>query len=175
MIADACDLTLDPNTASLDVILTEENKKATNVAGKQSYPDHPDRFKHNQVLCEQGLTGRHYWEVECASTNVGVAYKSIERTGDSSSEFCLGLNEKSWCWNHTGCFRHNNPRTEFMNKTTRSTIGVYLDWPAGILSFFEVLPDKWTHLYTVCTTFTEPLHPGFHLDDNGSVYICKIK
>ncbi|KAM9346020.1 NACHT, LRR and PYD domains-containing protein 3-like [Symphorus nematophorus] len=166
----ACDLTLDPNTAGQCVILTEENKKAMYVTEKQSYPDHPDRFHCGQVLCEEGLTRRHYWEVECHCADVGVAYKGIDGEGD----FSLGENEKSWCWNHTGSFHHNNSHMEFMTDTLRGTIGVYLDWPAGILSFFEVSPDKWTHLYTICTTFIEPLHPGFYLD-NGSVYICKIK
>lgn len=156
------------------MILTDENKKATCVS-EQPYPDNPDRFDCCQVLCEEGLTGRHYWEVECDSVDVGVAYKSIDREGDCSSEFSLGKNEKSWCWAHNGCFSHNNSYLEFMDlDTCRSTIGVYLDWPAGVLSFFEVSPDTLTHLHTVCTTFTEPLHPGFFLE-NGSLYLCKVK
>ncbi|XP_076608363.1 NACHT, LRR and PYD domains-containing protein 3-like [Chaetodon auriga] len=170
----ACDLTLDPHTAGVDIVLTEDNKKAMYVPEKQSYPDNPERFDCRQVLCEEGLTGRHYWEVECVWSDVGMAYKSIDRVGNNSVDFSLGRNEKSWCWCHEGRFYHNNSCLEFMDDTRRSMIGVYLDWPAGILSFFEVFPDTLTHLYTVRTTFTEPLHPGFSLDD-GSVYICKIK
>ncbi|XP_075942626.1 NACHT, LRR and PYD domains-containing protein 3-like isoform X2 [Anarhichas minor] len=171
----ACDLTLDLNTAGLNAVLSEENKKATCVHEKQPYPENPERFEHCQVLCEEGLTGRHYWEVECDSADVGVAYKSMDRVNDSSSECSLGKNEKSWCWFSNGSFCHNDSDFEFMDcATKRSTIGVYLDWPAGVLSFFEVFPDKLTHLYTVCTTFTEPLHPGFSFTD-GSVYLCKIK
>ncbi|XP_070779704.1 NLR family CARD domain-containing protein 3-like [Enoplosus armatus] len=171
-----CDLTLDLNTAGKMIILTEENKKATLVNEKQPYPDNPERFNGHQVLCEEGLTGRHYWEVECdSSADVGVAYKSIDRVADYSSEITLGQNEKSWCWFHNGSFYHNNSCQEFMDcVTVRSTIGVYLDWPAGILSFFEVFPDTLTHLYTVRTTFTEPLHPGVSLE-YGSIYLRKIK
>ncbi|XP_059203805.1 NLR family CARD domain-containing protein 3-like isoform X2 [Centropristis striata] len=171
----ACNLTLDPNTAGLNAILTKENKKATHVGEKQPYPKHPDRFDATQVLCEEGLTGRHYWEVECDSADVGVAYKSIDRVADCSSELSLGGNEKSWCWMHEGSFRHNNSNVKCVNRATyRSTIGVYLDWPAGILSFFEVLPDALSHLYTVCTTFTEPLYAGFSFA-YGSVYLPKLK
>ncbi|XP_041812999.1 NACHT, LRR and PYD domains-containing protein 3-like isoform X2 [Chelmon rostratus] len=170
----ACDLTLDPNTAAVNISLTEDKKEAIYVGEKQSYPDHPERFDSRQVLCEEGLTGRHYWEVECVRSDVGVAYKSMDRVGDCSSQFSLGNNEKSWCWFYEGRFHHNNSCLKFMHQTSRSTIGVYLDWPAGILSFFEVFPDTLTHLYTVRTTFTEPLHPGFGLDD-GSVCLCKIK
>ncbi|XP_039977164.1 protein NLRC3-like isoform X2 [Xiphias gladius] len=171
----ACDLTLDLNTASVNIILTEGNKMATWVVEKQPYPDHPDRFESYQVLCEEGLTGRHYWEVECYSADVGVAYKSIDRVADCSSEVSFGRNEKSWCWFDEGSFCHNNSCLKFMYcSTRRSTMGVYLDWPAGILSFFEVLPDKLIHRYTVHTTFTEPLHPGFTVAQ-GSIYLCKIK
>nr|XP_046271083.1 NLR family CARD domain-containing protein 3-like isoform X2 [Scatophagus argus]XP_046271084.1 NLR family CARD domain-containing protein 3-like isoform X2 [Scatophagus argus]XP_046271085.1 NLR family CARD domain-containing protein 3-like isoform X2 [Scatophagus argus]XP_046271086.1 NLR family CARD domain-containing protein 3-like isoform X2 [Scatophagus argus] len=170
----ACDLTLDPKTAGINLLLTEKNKKATFVQERQSYPDNPERFHCRQVLCEEGLSGRHYWEVECVSADVGVAYKSIDRNGDASSEFSLGKNENSWCWFSGGRIYHNNSEITVSHSTHRSTIGVYLDWPLGILSFFEVFPDTLTHLYTVHTTFTEPLHPGFHLGD-GSIYICKIK
>uniref|UniRef100_A0A8C4ITH1 Protein NLRC3 n=1 Tax=Dicentrarchus labrax TaxID=13489 RepID=A0A8C4ITH1_DICLA len=165
----ACDLTLDPNTADVNIILTEENKKATYVSEKQPYPDNPDRFACFQVLCEEGLTDRHYWEVECFSANFGMTYKSIARVSDCSAEMSLGKNEMSWCWFYEGAFYHNNSCLEFMDCATHSsTIGVYLDWPAGILSFFEVFPDTLTHLYTVRTTFTEPLHPGFCLYPLGN-------
>ncbi|XP_071330240.1 NLR family CARD domain-containing protein 3-like isoform X2 [Trachinotus anak] len=169
----ACDLTLDFNTADVNIILTEENKRATYVSEKQPYPNHRDRFEEVQVLCEEGLTGRHYWEVECDSADVGVAYKSIDRVADCSSDVSLGRNEKSWCWCE-GSFYHNNSCLKFIgNSTRKGTIGVFLDWPAGILSFFQVLPDTLIHLYTACTTFTEPLHPGFSLP-YGSIYLCKV-
>ncbi|XP_039861874.1 NLR family CARD domain-containing protein 3-like isoform X3 [Simochromis diagramma] len=169
----ACDLTLDPNTAGVNIILTKENRMAEYAPEKQPYPDHPDRFNTLQVLCEEGLTGRHYWEAKCSHANVGVAYKSIDREGDFASDYSLGKNEKSWCWMNDGCFYHNNSCINFAALYS-PIIGVYLDWPAGILSFFKVSPDTVTHLYTVNTTFTEPLHAGFSLD-NGSVYLCKIK
>lgn len=172
----ACDLTLDPNTAGVNIIFTRENRMAEYVPEKQPYPDRPDRFDAIQVLCEEGLTGRHYWEAECFRADVGVAYKSIDRAGDFAFDFSLGKNEKSWCWMNDGCFYHNNSCINFVDYSTLTShiIGVYLDWPAGILSFFEVSRDTVTHLYTVHTTFTEPLHAGFSLD-NGSVYLCKIK
>ncbi|XP_026181475.1 protein NLRC3-like isoform X2 [Mastacembelus armatus] len=170
----ACDLTLDPNTAGVHIVVTEDKKMATYDNEKQPYPEHSDRFPTSQVLCEDGLTGRHYWEVECVLADVGVAYKSIKRDGDCSSEYSLGGNEKSWCWDNEGRFLHNSFKEEFLTSTKRSTIGVYLDWPAGILCFFEVFTDELTLLYSVRTTFTEPLHPGFSLA-HGSVRLCKIK
>ncbi|XP_033999308.1 protein NLRC3-like isoform X2 [Trematomus bernacchii] len=173
----ASDLTLDPNTACVNAILTENNKRADYVEEKQPYPDHPDRFKICQVLCEEGLTGRHYWEVECPMADVGVAYKSIDRMGDCARESIFGENEKSWCLTFDGFFKHNCSEGFIVHdefNSSQSTVGVYLDWPAGILSFFEVLPDTLTHLYTVSTTFNKPLHPGFFILPYGSIYFHKL-
>uniref|UniRef100_A0A096LQU5 B30.2/SPRY domain-containing protein n=1 Tax=Poecilia formosa TaxID=48698 RepID=A0A096LQU5_POEFO len=169
----ACDLTLDENTAGRTITLTQDNKQAHFHQEKQHYPYHPDRFDSSQVLCKEGLTERHYWEVEfhrLSDGEVGVAYKSITRSGDSSREFSLGQNEKSWSWSIDGTFSHSGSTEWFLTEFKTLSLGVYLDWPAGILSFFEVSPDELTHLYTVRTTFTEPLYPGFGLT-YGSMYI----
>ncbi|XP_014908963.1 protein NLRC3-like isoform X1 [Poecilia latipinna] len=169
----ACDLTLDENTAGRTITLTQDNKQAHFHQEKQHYPYHPDRFDSSQILCKEGLTERHYWEVEfhrLSDGEVGVAYKSITRSGDSSPEYSLGQNEKSWSWSIDGTFSHSGSTEWFLTEFKTLSLGVYLDWPAGILSFFEVSPDELTHLYTVRTTFTEPLYPGFGLT-YGSMYI----
>ncbi|KAJ8362894.1 hypothetical protein SKAU_G00117250 [Synaphobranchus kaupii] len=46
---------------------------------------------------------------------------------------------------------------------TTSNIGVYLDWPAGTLSFYKITTGSVTHLHTFHTTFTEPVYPAFGL------------
>ena len=62
---DACELTLDPNTAHRVLSLSEDNRKVTRVREQQLYPDHPERFgSWPQVLSRESLTGRCYWEVE---------------------------------------------------------------------------------------------------------------
>lgn len=40
---------------------------------------------------------------------------------------------------------------------------VYLDFPAGSLSFYTVAPGTTTHLHTFSATFTEALFAGFGL------------
>ncbi|KTG38408.1 hypothetical protein cypCar_00018226, partial [Cyprinus carpio] len=100
----ACDLTLDPNTANTQLILSEENKKITYVKDHQPYPDHPERFDDiPQVLCRESLTGRCYWVVEWGSredergswARIAVAYKGISRKEGTVCK--LGYNDKSWC------------------------------------------------------------------------------
>ncbi|KAM4714179.1 tripartite motif-containing protein 16-like [Anableps anableps] len=59
------EITLDPNTANINLFLSKGNRKVTFTVQQQSYPDHPDRFiGHYQVLSRESLTGRCYWEVE---------------------------------------------------------------------------------------------------------------
>ncbi|KAL0201283.1 hypothetical protein M9458_004470, partial [Cirrhinus mrigala] len=73
------------------------NKVVTNVKNFQSHREHSDRFDHwYQVLNNEILNGRCYWEVERkGSVNISVSYKSITRKGWSlSGEF--GLNDCSW-------------------------------------------------------------------------------
>ena len=94
---DACELTLDPNTAHRDLSLSEDNRKVTRVGEQQSYPDHPERFDSwPQVLSRESLTGRCYWEVEWEGwVDIGVTYRGITRRGEGDDSR-LGWNNKSW-------------------------------------------------------------------------------
>uniref|UniRef100_A0AAY5K380 B30.2/SPRY domain-containing protein n=1 Tax=Esox lucius TaxID=8010 RepID=A0AAY5K380_ESOLU len=175
-----CDLTLDPNTVNINLSLSEENRKVTWRREEQLYPDHPERFEDwPQVLCREGLSGRCYWEVELSGRGacIGVTYKGINRRG-YGDDCCLGYNEKSWSLNCDGnsySASHNNKTTVIpVTLSDPHRVGVYLDWPAGTLSFYRVSSDTLTHLYTFNTTFTEPLYPGFRVYTDSSVSLCQM-
>uniref|UniRef100_A0A3P8U0X9 B30.2/SPRY domain-containing protein n=1 Tax=Amphiprion percula TaxID=161767 RepID=A0A3P8U0X9_AMPPE len=161
----ACELTLDPNTANIKLSLSEDNRKVTAVTEEQLYPEHPDRFNHwKQVLCREGLTGRCYWEVEWKGwVNIGVTYRRIKRKG-KDDDCCLGENSQSWglfCSGNGFSACHNKRTTDIRAPSSFDSgrAAVYLDWPAGSLSFYRVSSDTLVHLHTFNTTFTEPLHP----------------
>ena len=156
----------------------------TQVVEDQHYEDHPDRLDHPQVLCREGLSGgRYYWEVERDGdgTFIGVAYKGMKRKGGKIDRR-IGLNRKSWClvcydsaynFYHNGVIRYSRPDT----CPDSDRVGVYLDWPAGTLSFYSVSSfGTLTHLHTEHTTFTEPLYPGFimYSSDYTSLTLCPI-
>ncbi|KAM9471478.1 NACHT, LRR and PYD domains-containing protein 12-like isoform 4-T4 [Salvelinus alpinus] len=176
-----CDLTLDPNTAHRLLSLSEENRKVTCRRQERRYPDHPERFEVcQQVLCREGLTGRCYWEVERGGggADIGVTYKGISRRG-RGNDCVIGSNDKSWslfCSDKSYNARHNNAHTTIdVLSSSSHRVGVYLDWPAGTLSFYRVSSDTLTHLYTFHTIFTEPLYPGFRVYDvNSSVSLCQL-
>ncbi|CAL8238623.1 unnamed protein product, partial [Lota lota] len=184
----ACELTLDPNTAHRRLSLSEDNRKVTRVREDQSYPDHPERFdSHTQVLCREALTGRCYWEVEWeGAVNIGVTYRGITRRG-GGYDSRLGWNNKSWnlyCHHDDGYTARYNGSTTFIRLPPPGSkrVGVYLDRPAGTLSFYRVSPDvggssdTLTHIHTFQSTFTqEDLLPGFGLwRDGASVSLCRL-
>ncbi|XP_030609575.1 tripartite motif-containing protein 16-like [Archocentrus centrarchus] len=172
------EITLDPNTAHRKLLLSEGNRKVTRMKQQQSYSDHPDRFTvWCQVLSRESLTGRCYWEVEWrgGGVEIAVAYKNISRAG-SSEECAFGFNDKSWslrCYSNSYKFFYNKVQTDLSGPRS-STVGVYLDHRAGILSFYSV-SETMTLLHRVQTTFTQPLYAGVYLYDGATAEFIKLK
>ena len=153
--------------------LSEDLREVKRVGEDQSHPDHPERFDSwPQVLCREGLTGRCYWEVERrGGVDIGVTYRGITRRGEGDDSQ-LGGNNKSWslyCYDDGYTAWYNGSRTDLPLPPSGSTrVGVYLDRPAGSLSFYRVSPGvggsshTLTLIHTFSTTFTqEDLLPGF--------------
>ncbi|XP_040904786.1 NLR family CARD domain-containing protein 3-like, partial [Toxotes jaculatrix] len=173
-----CELTIDTNTVNRKIKLSDNNRKVTHVEEDQSYPDHPDRFDQwPQLLCSNGLTGRCYWEVEwTGDVDISVSYRGIRRKGDR--ENCVfEWNDQSWslsCSDDGYSVWHNNRMTSISSSSSSSSssvsdrVAMYVDCPAGSLSFYRVSSDSLIHLYNFNTTFTEPLYPGFGLWSSGS-------
>nr|AIC84039.1 Tx beta-subunit [Scorpaenopsis oxycephala]AIC84048.1 Tx beta-subunit [Scorpaenopsis oxycephala] len=165
-----CELTLDPETAHPALHLSEGNKKA--MSGKpQPSDNNPERFDHyQQVLCNEGLSKRHYWEVEwCGYVRVGITYKAIQRkTSDSVN--AVGQNLASWAFDYDPksgyCHIYGNEKTPVKVASPGfDRLGVYLDWPAGTLSFYMVTSTWVTHLHTFSAKFYEAVYPAFLIGD----------
>ncbi|XP_054893334.1 tripartite motif-containing protein 16-like [Poeciliopsis prolifica] len=175
----SCETILDRKTANTLLVLSEGNRKVTRMDQHQSYSSHPDRFTYwPQVLSRESLTGRCYWEVKWSGIQVliSITYKKISRAG-RGKESLLGYNDKSWalvCQQNNFGFRHNNIWTNISGPGS-SRIGVFLDYTAGLLSFYRV-SETMTLLHRVQTTFTQPLLAGVCVDDIGdSAEFCKVK
>ncbi|XP_060743567.1 E3 ubiquitin/ISG15 ligase TRIM25-like isoform X2 [Tachysurus vachellii] len=173
-----CYLTLDPNTAHHQLILSEKNRVVTRSETRQRYSDHPERFdSYTQVLCKESVCGRCYWEVEWSGdVDISVSYKEISRKG-GGYECLFGYNSQSWslrCFSSSVSFWHNNIKTELRGPSS-SRIGVYVDHSAGTLSFYSV-SDTMRLLHRVHTTFTQPLYAGVSMwSNNSSVRFCDPK
>ncbi|XP_060939497.1 tripartite motif-containing protein 16-like, partial [Limanda limanda] len=174
------EITLDRNTAHVDLLLSEGNRKVRHMSRQQSYSDHPDRFTdYTQVLSSESLTGRCYWEVEMkvgvGGVYLAVTYKNISRAGGLTGIF--GFNDKSWslyCGRTSYGFHYNRIETQVSGPVS-SRVGVYLDHRAGVLSFYSV-SDTMTLLHRVQTTFTQPLYAGVCVYWSGAAAeFCKLK
>ncbi|XP_039908325.1 protein NLRC3-like [Simochromis diagramma] len=176
----SCQLTIDTNTVNTKLQLSDNNRKVTRVEEVQSYPDHPDRFDYwAQLLCRNGLTGRCYWEVEWrGSVYISVSYRSIRRKG-GGDDCVFGWNDQSWSLSFSDdgplhvC--HNKIQTTISSSSSSSVsnrAAVYVDCPAGTLSFYKVSSDTLIHLHTFNTTFTQTLYPGFAVGPGASVSLC---
>ncbi|XP_076745429.1 protein NLRC3-like [Maylandia zebra] len=180
----SCQLTIDTNTVNTKLQLSDNNRKVTCVKEVQSYPDHPDRFDglYPQLLCRNGLTGRCYWEVEWrGNVDISVSYRSIRRKGHSY-DCGFGYHDQSWSLfcsdDGPRSVWHNNSYTSISSSSSSSSsvsnrAAVYVDCPAGTLSFYRVSSDTLIHLHTFNTTFTQTLYPGFRFWTPGdSVSLC---
>ncbi|XP_051264353.1 protein NLRC3 isoform X2 [Dicentrarchus labrax] len=175
----ACELTVDPNTAHRFLRLSDNNRKMTSVRQNQPHPVTPERFNHCQVLCENDLTGRCYWEVEwTGDVLIAVTYKGIRRRGKTDNCW-FGRNDQSWslqCSESSYSVWHKKTETDLRvpARFGSGRVAVYVDCPAGTLSFYKVSSGSLIPLHTFHCTFTEPLYSGFGFGYESSVSICEL-
>uniref|UniRef100_A0A3B4ALT3 Uncharacterized protein n=1 Tax=Periophthalmus magnuspinnatus TaxID=409849 RepID=A0A3B4ALT3_9GOBI len=177
-VRDACELSLDQNTAYRQLYLSKGNKKATLKNDPQDYPDSAARFDSlPQVLCREPLAGgAFYWEVDWSGEGaaIGITYKGIKRTGYGDN--CrIGYNRKSWslfCSDTSYSARHNKDQLE-LHAPYSSRIGVFLDHVGGTLSFYTV-GDTMSLIHRFKATFSEPVYVGFWVWYGSAIRILQL-
>uniref|UniRef100_A0A8C5QFR9 Uncharacterized protein n=1 Tax=Leptobrachium leishanense TaxID=445787 RepID=A0A8C5QFR9_9ANUR len=162
------DILPEVNTAGHYLALSGDLKTITRTYIQQGRPETPDRFNCNQVLSSRYFSsGRHYWEMEGSEFGVwvvGMSYHSINR---KPPESWAGNNNKSWAlifWDNSYHHRHNFISVRLPYRPSCYRIGIFLDYEAGRLSFYE-LCDPVRHLHTFTAAFTEPLHAMLEVDE----------
>lgn len=133
----------------------------------------------SKVLCKEVIWNmRAYWEVEYSGwVVIGVSYEGAGRRANSGPSG-LGENEESWglCWAGT-CYQFwfNGVNKDIMDVPHCSTIGVFIDQPAGIMNFYAVADEgeerRVKLLHKVRTTFKEKILPGFWIGIQSS---CRV-
>ncbi|XP_066577181.1 uncharacterized protein LOC136767313 [Amia ocellicauda] len=152
----AVDVTLDPNTAAPKLILSEDGKQVRHGDKRQVLPDNPERFDLSPcVLGKEGFSsGRHYWEVEVGEKtdwDLGVARESISRKG----QITLSPEDGYWTvWLRIGNEYEalDDPSVLLPLSLKPRTVGVFVDYEGGQVSFYNV--EARSHIYTftvVCT------------------------
>ncbi|XP_071396184.1 E3 ubiquitin-protein ligase TRIM21-like [Centroberyx affinis] len=168
----AVDVTLDPDTAHPNLILSDDGKQVHHGDVKKNLPDNPERFYYYvNVLGKQSFSsGRFYYEVQVkgkAEWGLGVARGSINRTG------LITVSPKKGYWtvwlsNENEYVALADPPVCLSVKSKPQKVGVFVDYEEGLVSFYDVDAAALIYSFTGCT-FTEKLYPFFSpgLNDGG--------
>uniref|UniRef100_A0A452GYX5 Zinc finger protein RFP-like n=1 Tax=Gopherus agassizii TaxID=38772 RepID=A0A452GYX5_9SAUR len=136
----SANVTLDPDTAQLRLVLSEDRKSVRYGDTRQDLPDNPQRFDTDFCVlgCEGFTSGRHCWEVEVEDGQcwaVGVARESVGRKGGISYSPEGGI----WAvlrW--MGQFQVlTSPVTPLPLRRVPSRIQVCLDCDRGQVTFID--------------------------------------
>ncbi|XP_030235330.1 E3 ubiquitin-protein ligase TRIM39-like [Gadus morhua] len=155
------DVTLDPDTAHPQLILSEDGKQVHDGGVVKILPYNPKRFtRYTFVLTRQSFSsGRFYFEVQVKDKTawwLGVARESIDRTGGSrgtpeTGYWTLLYYNDVFLFSDYTSVRH--PLRAGLQK-----VGVFVDYDEGLVSFYDV--EARVHIYSATgCTFTEPLYP----------------
>ncbi|XP_075768863.1 uncharacterized protein LOC142821532 isoform X6 [Pelodiscus sinensis] len=157
------DVTLDPDTAHSKLVLSEDRKSVRHEDTRQDLPDTPERFdSYPEVLGAEGfMGGRRYWEVEVGDKTewtVGVCRESVSRKG----KFPFSPKNGYWLmWLRNGAYKAGTSPSTLLPVSARpSRVGVFLDYEAGEVSFYNVTYRS--HLFTFTGTFSGTLRPYFY-------------
>ncbi|XP_006886670.1 PREDICTED: erythroid membrane-associated protein [Elephantulus edwardii] len=164
-------VTLDPDTAHPKLILSEDLRCVRLGDRKQPVADNPQRFDFVvSVLGSQRFTaGCHYWEV-CVGDKtkwiLGVCSESVSRKGKVTASPSNG----HWLVRQSQGNQYEaltSPQTPLSLREPPRCVGVFLDYEAGLLSFFNVTHKS--HIFTFTHSFSGPLRPFFEpcLHDEG--------
>ncbi|XP_020483622.1 E3 ubiquitin-protein ligase TRIM39-like [Labrus bergylta] len=160
----AVDVTLDPDTAHPDLILSEDGKQVHHGDVTKNLPDNPERFSLCvSVLGKQSFSsGRFYFEVQVKGKTcwfLGVVRESINRKG------LITLSPEESLWSI--CLRNGNKYTALDDPPVRLSlkcrpekVGVFVDYEEGLVSFYDVDSAALIYSFTDCS-FTEKLFPYF--------------
>nr|XP_055073891.1 E3 ubiquitin-protein ligase TRIM39-like [Misgurnus anguillicaudatus] len=160
----AVDVTLDPDTACRNLILSEDRKQVKHGDIELKLPDNPERFdKCVCVLGKEGFSsGRFYFEVQVKDKTewfLGVAREFIKRKRSitlttQKGFWAVALMNENEYWASAG------PPVSLCVKVKPQKVGVFVDYEEGLVCFYDV--ESRSHIYSfTAQTFTEKLFPFF--------------
>ncbi|XP_035604082.1 E3 ubiquitin-protein ligase TRIM39-like isoform X4 [Oncorhynchus keta] len=168
----AVDVTLDPDTAHPNSILSEDGKQVKHGDTWTNRPNTPKRSdKSVNVLGKEGFSsGRFYYEVTVQGKTkweLGVARESINRKGKITLSPYNGY-WTVWLRNGEQYKALSSPCVLLHLREKPQKVGVFVDYEEGQVSFYDVEARSHIYSFTGCT-FTEKLYPYFNpcLNDGG--------
>lgn len=150
----AVDVTLDPETAHPNLVLSYSNKRVHYSDNRKDLPNNPERFVcKSYVFGEQKCSsGRFYVEVEVKQKTawvLGVAHKSIRRKEINP----LYAQDGVWLIYRSSdnLYRAAAGSSFILNlKSDPEKVGVFVDYEEGLISFYDVHTASPIHSFTNC-------------------------
>ncbi len=158
------DVTLDPDTAHPNLILSDDGKQVRHGDIRQKLPDTPERFDACVcVLGKEGFSsGRCYFEVQVKGKTdwtLGVVRESINRKGAITVTPSDGY-WTVWLRNGDEYEAGADPLVSLSLRVKPQRVGVFVDYEEGLVCFYDV--ESSSHIYTfTAQSFTEKLFPFF--------------
>ncbi|XP_049620737.1 butyrophilin subfamily 1 member A1-like [Suncus etruscus] len=167
-----CSVTLDPASASPDIVLSHENKSLT-LKDTSAYSD----LRYN-ILGHEGITsGRCCWEVEIKNGDksiwaLGVCMEDVKRTGFYTESPQKGF----WVIGHNedGYVAFADQGQFLFPRQVIQRLGVFLDYEEGDVSFYDMTDGS--HIFSFPqASFSGTLFPYFMIK-SGNVFltICSV-
>uniref|UniRef100_A0A8C5Z868 E3 ubiquitin-protein ligase TRIM58-like n=1 Tax=Marmota marmota marmota TaxID=9994 RepID=A0A8C5Z868_MARMA len=173
------DVKLDPSTAHPSLLLTADLRSVQDGELWRDVPRNPERF--DTWPCILGLqsfsSGRHYWEVVVgvrAEWGLGVCQDSVQRKGEATPSPENGV----WAlWLLRGCeyMVLTSPSAPLLQLERPRRIGVFLDYEAGEVSFYNVTDGSC--IYSFSQVSSGVLRPYFFVCDESTSLcsLCRVK
>ncbi|XP_075967933.1 zinc-binding protein A33-like [Anarhichas minor] len=160
----AVDVTLDPDTAYPNLILSGDGKQVHHSDVRKELPENSKRFNRCvNVLGKQSFSsGRFYYEVQVkdkTAWDLGVAKESIERKGHIRLSPKVGY-WVLWLRNGDEYVAIDQPSVKLSLKSYPQKVGVFVDYEEGLISFYDVDAADLLYSFTGCS-FTEKIYPYF--------------
>ncbi|KAM4569492.1 uncharacterized protein PAE49_008929 [Odontesthes bonariensis] len=159
----AVEVTLDPDTAHPDLVLSGDGKRVHDSDVRKELPDNPERFNDScSVLGKESFLGNFYYEVQVEGKtdwSVGVSTESVFRKGS------ITLKPENGFWtislrNGDEYEADDTPTVCLSLRAHPQKVGVFVDNWKGLVSFYDVDTADLLYSFTGCY-FAERLLPYF--------------
>ncbi|KAJ7317209.1 hypothetical protein JRQ81_003371 [Phrynocephalus forsythii] len=168
-------VTFDPDTAHPQLRVSDDQKTLTWKRTSCDPPDNSKRFSFCWCVlgCEEFTSGRYYWEVKVGPMGdwaVGVAKESVDR---EEHMYFFSFSDDIWALRKGkyGSLRAGDTK---LTCDIPETIGIYLDYEGGQVSFFDADSDNVLHTFRPVAFQEKKILPFFWLGKEGRSDLCWI-
>ncbi|XP_051005072.1 E3 ubiquitin-protein ligase TRIM21 [Acomys russatus] len=178
-------VTLDCNTANPWLIISKDRRQVKIGDTPKNVPENNERFNNYPMVlgAQKFCSGKMYWEVDVTrkeAWDLGVCRNSAQRKGQFSLSPENGF-WTIWLWKKDSYEAGSSPHTTLHVPMPPCQIGIFVDYEAGIVSFYNIT-DHGSLIYTFSECdFAGPLRPFFGVgfnDDGGNaapLKLCPLK